>query len=103
MGETDRGSGKQTDCESPGDVAHDGTYRSKEELQAIKEFDPVPNFRTRLLEDGVLTEEIDNQYEDEIKQMVNHAHRTAEAAPYPDPAEHLSAHHTFAPDSQGDF
>lgn len=81
----------------------DRTYRSKEELQAIKQFDPVPNFRNRLLEEGILTEEIENNYEDEIKQIVNDAHRTAEAAPYPDPAEHLSVHHTFAPDSRGDF
>ncbi len=81
----------------------DRTYRSKEELQAIKQYDPLPNFRERLLEDGILTEDIDTQYEDEIKQIVNDAHRTAEAAPYPDPAEHLSAEHTFAPDSRGDF
>ncbi|MGB7341834.1 MAG: thiamine pyrophosphate-dependent dehydrogenase E1 component subunit alpha [Phototrophicaceae bacterium] len=81
----------------------DRTYRSKEELQAIKEFDPVPNFRKRLLDDGILTEALDNEYEDKAKQIVNDAHRTAEAAPYPNPADHLSASHTFAPDSQGDF
>lgn len=81
----------------------DRTYRSKEELTHIKQFDPVPNFRKKLLDEGILTEEIDNEYEDKAKEMVNTAHRTAEAAPYPDPAEHLSVEHTFAPDSRGDF
>ncbi|MEO1289419.1 MAG: thiamine pyrophosphate-dependent dehydrogenase E1 component subunit alpha [Chloroflexota bacterium] len=81
----------------------DRTYRSPEELKAIKEFDPVPNFRNRLMEQGILTESLDNEYEDKAKQMVNQAHKTAENAPYPNPADHLSAHHNFAPDAKGDF
>ncbi|MGJ3240264.1 MAG: thiamine pyrophosphate-dependent dehydrogenase E1 component subunit alpha [Anaerolineae bacterium] len=81
----------------------DRTYRSKEELQAIKEFDPVPNFRERLLAEGILTEALNDEYEDRAKDIVNQAHRTAEAAPYANPADHLSASHTFAPDSRGDF
>jgi 2-oxoisovalerate dehydrogenase E1 component alpha subunit len=80
----------------------DRTYRSSEELQSIKQFDPLPLFRDRLMQEGVLTDAIDKDYEDKIKQMVNEAHRTAEAAPYPDPAQHLSYSHTFAPDSLGD-
>src|SRR6185436_2573578 len=68
----------------------DRTYRSSEELQSIKKFDPLPLFRDRLMKEGVLTDAIDKDYEAKIKQMVNEAHKTAEAAGYPDPAQHLS-------------
>lgn len=81
----------------------DRTYRSKEELADIKADDPLPAFQSKLMEQGILTEEIDGEYEAKAKDIVNKAHRAAESAPYPDPAEHLSYSHTFAPTSQGDF
>lgn len=81
----------------------DRTYRSPEELQAIKAYDPLPAFRNYLMENDVLTQAEDDNLEAKAKQMVNDAHKTAEAAPYPDPAAHLSLSHTFAPDAEGDF
>ncbi len=75
----------------------DRTYRSPEELKAIKEGDPLPRFRAYLLEHNILTEEIDAEYEAKIKQMINEAQKAAEAAPYPDPSKHLDYMHTFAP------
>lgn len=81
----------------------DRTYRSKEELAEIKKSDPVPAFQQRLMEQGILTEARNDEYEAKAKEIVNAAHRSAENAPYPDPAEHLAPSLTFAPDSQGDF
>lgn len=75
----------------------DRSYRSREELAEIKADDPLPKFRARLMEQGILTDALDQQYNDKIKQMVNDAHKAAEDAPYPDPADHLSYEHNFAP------
>jgi TPP-dependent pyruvate/acetoin dehydrogenase alpha subunit len=33
---------------------------------------------------GILTEQQDAQYDEQIMAEVNHAHQTAESAPYPD-------------------
>ncbi len=79
----------------------DRTYRTADELQEIKQADPLPRFRAHLLEQGVLTEEIDAEYNAEIKKVINAAQKVAEEAPYPDPADHLDAAFTFAPDEEG--
>jgi len=79
----------------------DRTYRTADELQEIKQADPLPRFRAHLLEQGVLTEEIDAEYEAKIKQMINAAQKAAEEAPYPEPADHLDYEHTFAPAEEG--
>lgn len=81
----------------------DRTYRSPEELQEIKADDPLPAFKNTLMTKGVLTESINEEYEAKAKQMVNEAHKQAESAPYPNPEDHLSYAHNFAPDSEGDF
>jgi 2-oxoisovalerate dehydrogenase E1 component alpha subunit len=75
----------------------DRTYRSPEELKEIKQFDPLPKFRAYLMEADILTEELDEDYNQKAKQLVNEAHKTAEAAGYPDPADHLDYMHTFKP------
>lgn len=75
----------------------DRTYRSKEELAEMKLHDPLPNFREYLMDEGILTEEIDASYNVKAKQIVDEAHRAAEAAPYPDPAQHLSYEFNFKP------
>ena len=75
----------------------DRSYRSPEELKGIKEEDPLPQYRDYLMSEGILTEEIDKDYEARIKQIVNEAHQAAEAADYPNPADHLDYMHTFKP------
>ncbi len=62
----------------------DSTYRSKEDKAALKISDPLPKFRGRLLEAGLLTEQHDRELDERIADEVNRAHETAENAPYPD-------------------
>jgi 2-oxoisovalerate dehydrogenase E1 component alpha subunit len=62
----------------------DTTYRSKEDKAELKSSDPLPKFRERLMAAGILTEQQDAQYDEQIMAEVNHAHQTAESAPYPD-------------------
>lgn len=79
----------------------DRSYRSSEELTEMKLHDPLPNFRKYLMGEGILTEAIDDEYNVKAKEIVNAAHKAAEAAPYPNPEDHLSYMHTFAP-SEGE-
>jgi 2-oxoisovalerate dehydrogenase E1 component alpha subunit len=79
----------------------DRSYRSPEELKEIKLDDPLPQFRDYLMSEGILTDEINSDYEAQIKQIVNEAHQAAEAADYPNPADHLDYSHTFAPNEEG--
>jgi 2-oxoisovalerate dehydrogenase E1 component alpha subunit len=59
---------------------------SAEELAAEKLRDPLPVFRSRLVEAGVLTPEIEERLAAEIKAAVEDATDYAEAQPDPDPA-----------------
>lgn len=79
----------------------DRSYRSREELEEIKQHDPLPNFRDYLLERGILTEELVSEYDARARKIVDDAHRAADAAPYPDPARHLDYTQNFAP-AEGD-
>ncbi len=61
----------------------DSTYRSKEDKAALKISDPLPKFRGRLMDAGILSQRHDHELDERIVDEVNHAHQTAEAAPYP--------------------
>jgi len=61
----------------------DSTYRSKEDKAALKISDPLPKFRGRLMDAGILSQQHDRELDEQIVDEVNHAHQTAEAAPYP--------------------
>jgi 2-oxoisovalerate dehydrogenase E1 component alpha subunit len=61
-------------------------YRSEEELVAEKARDPLPLFRTQLLDAGVLTEESEAAIAADIKASVDDATEYAESQPDPDPA-----------------
>lgn len=67
----------------------DRTYRPLEEIQAERQHDPIPRFRDKLLEAGILTEESDKEIRDRVKQQINDATEFAEQAPLPDPSELL--------------
>ncbi len=61
----------------------DSTYRSKEDKAALKISDPLPKFRGRLMDAGILSQQHDRDLDEQIVDEVNHAHQAAEAAPYP--------------------
>ena len=73
-------------------------YRSEEELAAERERDPVPAFRTQLMEAGVLTDETEARLAAEIKAAVDEATEYAEAQPDPDPATALR--YVYAEDTE---
>jgi len=75
----------------------DRSYRSAEELAEMKLHDPLPDFRDYLMKIGILTSEIEADYEAKIRRIVDDAHQAAENAPYPNPADHLDYAFTFAP------
>ncbi|HZY42380.1 MAG TPA: thiamine pyrophosphate-dependent enzyme, partial [Anaerolineae bacterium] len=64
----------------------DSTYRSKADKVVLKASDPLPKYRERLFAAGLLTEQLDREYDEHVSAEVNHAHQTAERAPYPDVA-----------------
>ncbi len=61
----------------------DSTYRSKEDKAALKISDPLPKFRGRLMDAGILSQQHDRELDEQIVDEVNQAHQAAEAAPHP--------------------
>ena len=73
-----------------GGPAHFGdeqTYRTKEEFEQIKKRDPIPNFRKKLIEMGVLTQEEADRIQQEALDEVDAAVQFAEESPWPDPED----------------
>ncbi|MGH2384428.1 MAG: thiamine pyrophosphate-dependent enzyme, partial [Candidatus Limnocylindria bacterium] len=64
--------------------ADPGTYRPEEEVKAWMARDPIPMYRQRLLDAGVVDDEL-AKIEAEVKESVAEAERAARAAPDPDP------------------
>lgn len=62
-------------------------YRTKEELEAYKEQDPVEHVRGVLLKNGWATEADLEAEEEKVKAVVTECVTFAEESPYPDPAE----------------
>ncbi len=61
----------------------DTRYRAREELEAIKQRDPIPQFKRRLLSEHILTDDLVNRIENEIAHEVDQAQQVATAAPEP--------------------
>ncbi len=76
-------------------------YRSAEELAAERARDPLPRFRSQLVEADVLTPEIESSIAAEVKAAVNDATDFAEAQPDPDPA--TATWWVFAEDGPADW
>jgi 2-oxoisovalerate dehydrogenase E1 component alpha subunit len=68
----------------------DRSYRSREEVEAWKQKDPIMRFRAVLMERGILTSALLDDYEARAKAEINAAQAAAESAPDPDPEETLS-------------
>ncbi|RAG83344.1 pyruvate dehydrogenase (acetyl-transferring) E1 component subunit alpha [Streptacidiphilus pinicola] len=64
-------------------VVDPARYRSAEETQRLREKDPLPRFRARLIDDGVLTEEQAARIDAETEQEVIAAVEFADASPPP--------------------
>ena len=69
-------------------------YRTEEELETIRQKDPVAHTQGRLLSWGLVTEGELKAMHDEIKAAVNAAGDAADAAPAPDPS--IAALHVFS-------
>lgn len=67
----------------------DRTYRDTEEVKAQWSNDPLPRFETYLREQGILGDELVEEYAERVMAEVDAAHRAAEEAPYPAPEEAL--------------
>jgi 2-oxoisovalerate dehydrogenase E1 component alpha subunit len=61
----------------------DRTYRSKEELEALKKEDPLTRFKEKLAEAGVLEDAQAEALDERARKAVDEAAKEAEAAPYP--------------------
>lgn len=65
----------------------DSIYRSKEEIEEAKKRDPLKALNESLTSLGILDADIDKQYHDDARRIVNEATDAAEAAPYADPSD----------------
>ncbi|MCD6453478.1 MAG: pyruvate dehydrogenase (acetyl-transferring) E1 component subunit alpha, partial [Dehalococcoidales bacterium] len=61
------------------------TYRTKAEFEDWKKRDPIPRFRKKLAEMGVLSEEAATKIDQEIKDEIDRAVKFAEESPLPAP------------------
>jgi 2-oxoisovalerate dehydrogenase E1 component alpha subunit len=61
----------------------DRTYRSREEVEENKKFDPLLLIQKRMMDEGIYTEKDLEDLDKKAKQMVTDAVKTAEEAPYP--------------------
>mgnify|MGYP005839249851 CR=1 FL=1 len=64
----------------------DRSYRSRAEVEESRKHDPIPLFRRRLLDAGLLSEEEDRAISERVAAAVEDAATYAEQAPPPDPA-----------------
>jgi TPP-dependent pyruvate/acetoin dehydrogenase alpha subunit len=65
------------------------TYRDTKEVDECKKRDPIPRFRKKLAEMGVLTEKEAEKIDQEIAQEIEAAVKFAAESPFPDPEEAL--------------
>ncbi|MFQ6076096.1 MAG: thiamine pyrophosphate-dependent dehydrogenase E1 component subunit alpha [Candidatus Bathyarchaeia archaeon] len=71
---------------SRGDPA---TYRPKEEVEEWLRKDPIPRFRKKLIEEGILTEEEAKGIEEGILEEIEEAVKFAEESPFPEGEDSL--------------
>ncbi|HOL67754.1 MAG TPA: thiamine pyrophosphate-dependent enzyme [bacterium] len=62
-------------------------YRTREEEKFWKERDPIPNFASRMIEQGVLIEQEVTELEEQVRQSIEEATRYAIDSPWPEPEE----------------
>lgn len=67
----------------------DRTYREKEEVEEARKKDSIITFATYLKDIGILTDEMEKEIAEEVKNLVNEATDYAEEAPYAEPEQAL--------------
>ncbi len=65
---------------------NDRTYRTPDEIKAMKQHDPIVRFAAYLKAEEILSDEREAALRERIKRAVNEATQAAEAAPMPDPS-----------------
>jgi TPP-dependent pyruvate/acetoin dehydrogenase alpha subunit len=65
------------------------TYRTKREIEECHKRDPIPRFRKKLIEMGVLTEKEADKIHQQVEAEIDEAVKFAEESPFPDPEETL--------------
>jgi pyruvate dehydrogenase E1 component alpha subunit len=60
-------------------------YRSKEELEEVRRYDPIEKHRERLIDANFLTNEDDESIRQEVRTEIEDAVRFAEESPLPKP------------------
>jgi pyruvate dehydrogenase E1 component alpha subunit len=68
-------------------VSDPGTYRSKEEVESYQKIDPLLQLGELLVKDKLATEDQLKQWQKEAREKCKEAEATAEASPYPNPAD----------------
>lgn len=68
-------------------VVDPARYRSREETERVRELDPVPAFRHRLIETGVLDEAGARSVDDQAEAQVDAAVDFADSSPDPEPSQ----------------
>ncbi|HEY8530758.1 MAG TPA: thiamine pyrophosphate-dependent dehydrogenase E1 component subunit alpha [Limnochorda sp.] len=76
----------------------DTLYRSREEVEAWRERDPLPRLAAYLKAEGLAGEADFQAWEERVRRVVDDATEYAQAAPYPRP-EHL-LDHVYGPDPE---
>jgi pyruvate dehydrogenase E1 component alpha subunit len=66
-------------------ISDPGLYRSKEEVQKIREKDPIQIMKAKLMDATFLTEDVFKEYEKKQKDIVIQSMEFAEKSPFPDP------------------
>jgi 2-oxoisovalerate dehydrogenase E1 component alpha subunit len=73
----------------------DRTYRDKDEVDENWQNDPLPRFSNYLTQQGILGQELIEEYTEQVVDEIEEALQRAEAAPFPEPEEALGA--VYAP------
>ena len=66
-------------------VADPANYRPKEEVEYWRSKDPIPAFQTRLIEEGLASEEEFDEIDADVDREVVAAAEFADSSPFPDP------------------
>jgi len=78
----------------------DTRYRPAEDLEGIRDLDPIPATEKLLRASGTLDDALDEEIKSEAQKVVNQATEDAENAPFPEP--HDFYEQVYAPGSPGD-
>jgi len=65
-------------------------YRTEEDFEEIRKKDPIPRFKSKLIEMGVLMEKDAERIQQEALVEIDEAVKFAEESPYPDPEDCLA-------------